>query len=341
MRAGLKVSLLLALVCSLQAQTPTRYAPTFAPAQPADIPYSQYITRDKFNRRIVFYVAGVQRERLPLVLVILGSGQFSNFRREGERIVDAHGTVRAAFAGNAHIVVVEKPGVEFLQQPARGDEQSLRGSPAFQSENTLPRWVEAVSAALRAARKLPQMDPRRTLLIGHSEGVVVAALAAKQNSFVTHIASLAGNGPSITFELEAKAREGRLYPDLAGDGPRQLERLYADLKVIRHDPKSASRLAIGHTHIYWSSRLKASNMDTLARSQARIFLAHGTADRNVAFQNFQLMSELLKRRKRNLTEMIVEGADHGFRVAARNGQPARDAWGEVIARLSQWFATTS
>ena len=38
-----------------------------------------------------------------------------------------------------------------------------------------------------------------------------------------------------------------------------------------------------------------------------------------------------------VAEMVVPGADHGFRVAAQGGSPSRDAWGEVIAGVSRWF----
>ena len=323
-----------------------RYGAERDPQSPAEIPYTRYFTRDKFNRRVTFYLAGDAGQRLPLVVVVLGSGPFSNFRREGDKIVDAHGTVRRAFAGKAQVMAVEKPGVEFLDQPDHRSAVSFRGSPAFQAENALPRWMEAVSSAVRAARTLPQVDLRSTLVIGHSEGGLVAALVAQKNSFVTHVASLAGTGPPLQLELEHKASEARLYAEaqdtlpvnLLNDAARQMSKLKEDLAAIRRDPDSATKVAIGHTHIYWASRLKPSAMQILSRSKARIFLAHGTADRNVSFPNFTLMLEELRKRRRNVTEMVVEGGDHGFRVAATNGNPARDAWGEVIARIAAWFA---
>lgn len=333
--------MLLAVAVWLAASWPgysqDRYQPQQSASTPAGIPYTQYFTRDQFGRRIAFYVSGEPSIRRPLVVVVLGSGPFSNFRREGDGIVDAHGTVRAVFAGRAQVMVVEKPGVEFLEQPGHGDAHGIRGSPAFQAENALPRWVEAVSAGVRAARRLPSVDPGKTLLIGHSEGALVAALVARSNGFVTHVASLAGSGPPVTFELELKAREARLYPEFPGDPERQMETLRRDLEAIRRHPKSTTRTAIGHLHVYWSARLKASTIEALSNTRARVFLAHGTADRNVSFGNFLRMAEALRRRNRDITELVVEGADHGFRVAAPSGPSPRDAWGEVIGRLGAWF----
>lgn len=248
--------------------------------------------------------------------------------------MDAHGTVRQAFAGKAHIVAVEKPGVEFLEQPGHGRVEEIRGSLEFQAESALPRWVEAVSAALRAARTLPQVNTKQTLIIGHSEGALVAALVASENSFVTHAASLAGPGPTMLFELTRKAREGRLYPDLQNNPRQQVAQLDADIAAVRRDPSSTTKQAAGHSHIYWSSRWPHSTMRIFSRSRARIFLAHGTADRNISFVNFELMSEMLREHKRDVTSMRVEGADHGFRIA---GPPSRDAWGDVINNLKNWF----
>ena len=44
-------------------------------------------------------------------------------------------------------------------------------SAEFLTEHTLPRWAEANCAALRAAWTLPNVDAKRTLAAGHSEGL--------------------------------------------------------------------------------------------------------------------------------------------------------------------------
>ncbi len=125
------------------------------PNTPAGIVYTRYFTTDKFDRRITFYIEGDQTVKLPLVVSVLGSGAFSNFIRRGDRILDGHRTAREAFAGKAHIMFVEKPEVEFLEQhPESGT--ATEGSAEFRREHTLERWAEAVSAALRGgAGRLP------------------------------------------------------------------------------------------------------------------------------------------------------------------------------------------
>src|SRR5215471_12611339 len=143
---------ILVFLGSLTAQS--RYDAIKDPESPPGIPYTRYYTTDQFDRRITFYIDGKQDEPAPIAVSVLGSGAFSNFIRRGDRILDAHRIAREVFGGRAHIVIVEKPGVEFLEQhPDRGT--AKQGSAEFRHQHTLERWSEAVSAALRAARGLP------------------------------------------------------------------------------------------------------------------------------------------------------------------------------------------
>ena len=332
------VSLLL-LACFLapQAHAQRRYRAVRDPQTPQGIPYTRYFTKDKFNRRITFYISGDQSKRLPLVVSVLGSGAYSNFIRIGYEVKDGHRAAREAFGERAHIVIVEKPGIEFLEQhgpDGNPDGSAVGASAEFLRENTLPRWAEAVSASLKAASRLPLADRKACLVIGHSEGALVVAMVAKENPFVTHVASLSGTGPSILFELMQKAREGRLYSNLPSDPELQMAQLQADIEAVHSDPSSQSRLMLGHSHLYWSSRFLSSAMEVLPKLKARIFLAHGSADRNVAVANFDLLYAQLLAQTKDVTAHRYEGADHGYHFA---DQPDRDGWKEVFEAVRDWF----
>src|SRR5205823_12330596 len=112
-------------------------------------------------------------------------------------------TLFQAAQGRARVLVVEKPGVQFLDEsPHAGMGEGC--SEEFLREHTLPRWAEAVSASLEAARALPHTDPSRLLVVGHSEGAIVAARVAAENPHVTHVACLAGGGPPLPYDLVAR-----------------------------------------------------------------------------------------------------------------------------------------
>jgi hypothetical protein len=104
-------------------------------------------------------------------------------------------------------------------------------------------------------------------------------------------------------------------------------------------------------------------MDALARTKARIFLAHGTADRNVTVAHFDMLYAHLLARGKDVTARRVEGADHGYRIAeppqhtnaggapalpqgrreggaTAGGTPAlpeRDGWREIFEAVRDWF----
>jgi|SRR5579864_2872590 len=320
----------LALLSSACAQN--RYQPLRDPQSPPGIAYTRYFTSDRFDRRITFYIDGKQDERLPLVVSVLGSGAFSNFIRRGDQILDAHRTVRELFAGKAHILIVEKPGVEFLEQhPNPGT--ATEGSLEFRRQHTLERWSEAVSAALRAARSLPLSDPRLCLLIGHSEGGIVVARGAAENPFVTHVATLAGGGPTQLFGLLEAARGGSLYDhDLNPDA--QVAKLLAEVAEIRSDPDNSEKFFLGHPYRRWSSFWKSSTLEELLRTRARIFIAQGTADQNVSVTAFDVLYAGLLAQDRDVTARRIAGADHGFGFA---NDPSRDGWNEIYLAVRNWF----
>src|SRR5215470_1496747 len=121
--------------------------------EPAGIPYDGYFVSDRFGRQIHFFITNEQDKKLPLVVSILGSGSDSNFLKRGDRVLDAHRALREVFKDRARVLIVEKPGVQFGEHPARPG-TSEGSSEEFRREYTLDRWSEAMSAALRAARTL-------------------------------------------------------------------------------------------------------------------------------------------------------------------------------------------
>ncbi|MEL6107711.1 MAG: hypothetical protein AAFU85_16925, partial [Planctomycetota bacterium] len=100
-----------------------------------DIPkfsWQRYFTRDKFGREITFYLSKFRKEpkgKLPLIVCIQGSGSQSVFQRHQGQIASGgpEAVVARDFRDQARVLVVEKPGVEFLVQPSRPG-SSVEGS---------------------------------------------------------------------------------------------------------------------------------------------------------------------------------------------------------------------
>src|SRR5690349_13859342 len=109
-----------------------------------------YTTKDRFRRQIKFYISiPPAGNRLPLVVFIPGSGCYPVFR------VDPGGRVRRGYEhlllqvvnGRAIVLLVEKPGANQRTEPTEPG-TAVGCPPQFLKEHTLPRWAEAVAAAV-------------------------------------------------------------------------------------------------------------------------------------------------------------------------------------------------
>jgi dipeptidyl aminopeptidase/acylaminoacyl peptidase len=330
------LSLLFIFSASATGQTPP--APQRDPA-PLGVPFDRYTTTDRLGRTVTFYLSRPPKgatKSLPLAVMVQGSGASSVFRqRDGKTFGGLQMLVLAAAKGLARVLAAEKPGVQFGDDPKNpGSAEDAR--PEFRREHTLPRWVEAVATASRAAYALPDIDRGRTLVMGHSEGGIVAAHVAATEPGVTHVALLAGGGPTQLFDLAELARQGHFYQWVGADPEARARRLYDDWAKVRADPDSADKLWLGHPHRRWTTFLATSPLKGLVRSKARVYLAQGTADIAVAVSGFEVLRAELLAKGRDVTAERLDGLDHSFR---RPGQDARDPGGlrDVFGLVLDWW----
>jgi uncharacterized protein (TIGR03067 family) len=276
---------------------------------------------------------------LPVALLIPGSGCASVFpRREGKLQGGLQNLLLAAGQGKLRVLVVEKPGVALGTVP-KVPGSAEEGSAEFRREHTLPRWVEAVNAAVRAAHRLAEVDWTRTLVVGHSEGGIVAAHLAAANPLVSHVAVLAGGGPTQLLDLVELASRPRPTDRSADDAQARVEEVYRGWARVVADPDSADRLWLGHPHRRWSSFLKTSTLEGLLAARGAVFAAQGTADRAVPAASFDLLRAELTARGRPVVALRLEGRDHGFRKpddAPGDVSGFRDVLGRAVA----WFQET-
>jgi pimeloyl-ACP methyl ester carboxylesterase len=233
--------------------------------KPLSIPFERYTTKDAFDRTITFYLSRVPKEnagKLPIALFVQGSGCASVFHdRDGKILGGLQNLLLSAGQGRYRVLVVEKPGVTFGTMPEHPG-TSEEASPEFRKEHTLPRWVEAVNAALRATHRLEGIDWTRTLVVGHSEGAIVAAHVGAANPLVTHVAVLSSGGPSQLFDL----MQTKSADDIRNGWAQ-----------VQSDPDNAAKLWLGHPHRRWSSFATSSTLDGLLTSRGGVLGADCTA----------------------------------------------------------------
>ena len=293
----------------------------------SDKPFQRYIVEGGDGKRVTFYLSTQQApsHSVPLIVWVQGTGCSSHFVRVGEGIGSKlQGLLYSVARGRARILAVEKPGVEFLdEQPDEGDARACR--PEFRAEYTLERWATTIADAIQAAQKLPGVDSSRTLVIGHSEGGIVAMRVSNLSPRVTHAASLSGGGPVYLFHMAEFMRSRRLDAE---------KEVYACWSDILKDPDNAGKFCWGQTYRQWSSFMKTSIIAEALKSHALLYFAQGTADTQNSITGFDVLRAELAAKQRDAVFERMEGADHALDLPNQQVPQGLEA---VFGRVVDWF----
>lgn len=315
---------------------------TGSPA-PEEIPgfwMQRYTTTDRFGRTITFYLSKTKDPavKLPLVVCIAGSGSQSRFTEvdtpQGKKIATGgpESAIKKELGDKVRLLVVEKPGVKFLDKPEHfGGAQD--SSEEFRREHTLERWGAAIGAALQVGRTLPGVDGDRVLVLGHSEGGIVACRVAAENPCVTHVAVMAGGGPTQLYDLIELARRGKIGPP---DNPEAGVKFVMDgWKQVLANPDAIDQYFMGHPHRRWTTFCQTSPIEEIVKSKAKVFIAQGTVDTSVLPETADLLYAELLARGRDVTYEKIDGGDHGFRK--ESDPDPRVGWLTTNRKAVEWF----
>lgn len=276
--------------------------------------------------RLTFYLSvAPAARRAPLVLYVQGTGCASPFAIENGRVFSGpQSLLHDVFGASARVMVVEKPGVRYLDNPENpGNSRLCRVE--YREQYTLDAWVRTLAHALQAARALPGVDGARTLVVGHSEGAIVALRLSNAAPRVTHVAALSGGGPTYLFHMSEFFRKQGMDPE---------KDLYPCWSQIRRDPASATRFCWGQTFRQWSSFMKTSILQEALASKSALYLGHGAKDEQNPVSAFDVLRAELAARGRAALFDRVEGAGHAFDLP---GQPQPEGFAAIFQRILAWF----
>ena len=292
-----------------------------------DKPFRRYVVDGRDGQRITFYLSTQEAPShpVPLVVWVQGTGCSSQYVRVGDKLSRGlQGILNSVAGGRARVLAVEKAGVEFLDDPPDdGDAHACR--PEFLAEFTLDRWATTIADAIQAAQKLPGVDASKTLVIGISEGGIVAMRVSNVSPQVTHAASLSGGGPVYLFHLAEYMRGRGLDAD---------KEVYACWSDILKDPDSTTKFCWGQTYRQWSSFMKTSVITEALKSHALLYFAHGTADTQQSIAGFDVLRAELAAKQRDARFDRIEGADHALDLPNQKVPEGLEA---VFGRVVDWF----
>jgi len=244
----------------------------------------------------------------PVVLIIAGSGPTD---RDGNN--PASGRIDnlkrlALVLANEHIASVryDKRGVA-ASQPATPDERDL----------SVQRYVDDVVAWSRKLKADPRFGP--LILIGHSEGALIASLAAERAG-ASAVITLAGMGRPLADVLREQLAQ-RMSPALLAGGSALLDRLQAGQTSL-DVPAPLRQVFRPSVQPYLITLLQQDPAQAFARLPMPALIVQGRNDVQVDVAD----AERLKAAKPDAQLVLIDGMNHMLRISPKDMHLQRDSY---------------
>lgn len=243
---------------------------------------------------------------LPVALLIAGSGPTD---RNGNNPEGGHNDALKKLAQ-----VLARNGIASLRYDKRGVAASRSATPD-ERDLSVERYVADASGWVRQLKDDPRFD--RVILIGHSEGALIASLAAA-DSPADALVSIAGPAYPIGQVLDIQLAM-RLPPALLAES----RHILANLIRGTLQPEVPEALQVVYrpsVQPYLISLLRQDPAENFAALRIPALIVQGSHDAQVSPDN----AELLKQAKPDAELAMIAGMNHVMRIS-----PA--AWQEQLA----------
>ena len=243
---------------------------------------------------------------LPVALLIAGSGPTD---RDGNNPEGGHNDALKKLAQ-----VLARHGIASLRYDKRGVAASSAATPN-ERDLSVERYVADAEGWARLLREDSRFN--RLILIGHSEGAMIASLAAN-NSQADALVSIAGPAYPIGQVLDMQLAM-RLPPEQLAESRHILANLIRG-KLQPDVPKELQVVYRPSVQPYLISLLRQDPAENFAALQIPALIVQGTHDAQVSPDN----AELLQQAKPDAELALIPGMNHVMRIT-----PA--AWQEQLA----------
>ncbi|MBT1119577.1 alpha/beta hydrolase [Stutzerimonas nitrititolerans] len=253
---------------------------------------------------------------LPVALLIAGSGPTD---RNGNNPMGHNDSLKRLAQGLA------KQGIASLRYDKRGVGKSLALAP---DERDLS--VEAYVADAAAWIEELQGDPRfsSVILIGHSEGALIASLASARQP-VAALITLAGSGRPIDDVLREQL-QGRLPPALLASSHYLIDELRAG-RTHQPVPEALEVLFRPSVQPYLISLFRQDPAQAFAQADAPALIIQGTHDMQVGIED----ARALQRSRPDAELALISGMNHVLRIVPAQPQQQLASYNEPDRPIAQ------
>lgn len=194
----------------------------------------------------------------------------------------------------------------------------------FHLANNPDQWVADYSEFIAAQLNSASPKPRNVVLVGVSEGALIAARVAGLMPSITHLATIGDGGYSMRKSLSILAQKGAISFDVD-----------SGWKEIAADPRSVEKSWYGNPYRWWSDIMDIDPLPHFLKLNIPILVGIGEQDDSVPVESARFLESQFKEAgKGNLILKVYPGADHRL---SSNGISHR---GEFFAELSHLLQPT-
>lgn len=176
--------------------------------------------------------------------------------------------------------------------------------------------IDDARDAIGAMRSRRELDLRRTAIVGHGEGAVVALSVAIGDPAVGAVGLIGPFARSFRDVLRrGVAHRGRTGRDRQHSAVATLDRLSEELieRVERHEPRATVRLGGEDVTLAlsgWEQAFRTPPLALATMLHRNVVIAHGTDDAWADADESRLLGEVLQAAGNDPVIQLVEGADH-------------------------------
>jgi uncharacterized protein len=274
--------------------------------------------------------------RHPVVVLLSGSGV--NDRDGVAAGVPTLGQIAGALADAGYMSV-------------RFDKRGYGQTGGRAESATISDFAEDTRAVVRYLDKRKDVDPKRIIVLGHSEGGWVALLAASRDDKIAGIVSIAApavTGAEMVLEQQRHALEQMQLPDAERQAKVELQKRIQAAVVSGKGWEGVPPDVRKQADTPWfQSLLTYDPAKVIKDIEQPLLILHGELDRQVPVSQADKLAELAKKSDSKSVEVItVRGVNH-LLVPATTGEvseygslPDRNVSADVTKAISDWLKKT-
>ena len=276
------------------------------------------------------------RGRLPAVVLLSGSGAND---RDGVGLgVPTLGQLAGALAQAGYLTV-------------RYDKRGFGQTGGRAESATLDDYAEDARATVRWLERRKDVDPKRIVVLGHSEGGWVALRAASRDGRIKGVIAIAAPG-TTGAELVLEQQRYVLERMNVSDAERQAkidlqERIQSAVLTGRGWEQIPPEMRKQADTAWFRSLLAFDPADVVDDVEQPILIVHGELDRQVPVSHADRLAGIARDGDSRAVEVVtVRGVNHLLvpaqtgDVSEYNSLPDRNVSSDVIKVITDWLAKT-